>query len=85
MAPQVLVLYLLVAPLPAVAAGGWAVVPPLVAVGWALLGIEAAALECERPFTHRPNHLPLGRFCVVVAENVSQTLADSHAPQGPGG
>ena len=79
---SVLVLYLLVAPLPAVAEGGWAVVPPLIAISWALLGIEAAALECERPFKHRPNHLPLGRFCVVTAENVAQTLADASAHLG---
>ena len=64
------------------AEGGWAVVPPLIAISWALLGIEAAALECERPFKHRPNHLPLGRFCVVTAENVAQTLADASAHLG---
>ena len=75
---SVLVLYLFIAPLPAVAKGGWTVVPLLIAISWALLGIEAAALECERPFRRRPNHLPLGRFCLVTAENVAQTLAEAN-------
>eukprot|EP01052_Picozoa_sp_SAG31_P071713 SAG31_NODE_30644_length_378_cov_0.741935_2_plen_60_part_01 len=56
---------------------GLAVVPALAAMSWALLGIEAAAVECERPFSAKANHLPLGRFCVTTARNVAQTLRES--------
>lgn len=47
----------------------------------ALLGIEAAAVECERPFSYRPNHLTLGRACALIAENVAQTLSDLPLPE----
>lgn len=75
-----LVVYLAVSYLEALAAHGWAALPGLVLSSWALLGIEAAAIECERPFRRRPNHLLLGRFCHVIAENVAQTLADAAKP-----
>ena len=43
-------------------------------VSWALLGIQAASVECERPFRWDANHLALGRMGVVVSQNVGQTL-----------
>jgi len=46
-------------------------------VAWCLLGIEAAAVECERPVRGCANHMPLEAFCAVVADNVSQTLRHS--------
>ena len=46
-------------------------------VAWALLGIEAAAVECERPVRGCANHMPLEAFCAVVADNVRQTLQHS--------
>ena len=54
----------------------WKAIPPLFAASWALLGIEAAAVECERPFEWHSNHLPLGKMCIVVATNVAQTLVN---------
>lgn len=69
-----LVLYLLAWILEALAIHGWAAFPALVLVSWALLGIEAAAVECERPFRWDANHLALGRMGVIVAQNVGQTL-----------
>mmetsp|Transcript_5063 Transcript_5063/g.9880 ORF Transcript_5063/g.9880 Transcript_5063/m.9880 type:complete len:394 (+) Transcript_5063:55-1236(+) len=69
-----LVLYLLAWNLEALALHGWSAFPTLVLVSWALLGIEAAAVECERPFRWDANHLALGRMGVVVSQNVGQTL-----------
>ena len=78
-----LLLYLFVFCTETVAQFGWVALPPLLAGSWALLGIEAAALECERPFQRRPNHLLLGRFACVVARHVGQTLRDCEArPHG---
>ena len=74
-----LLLYLFVFCTETVAQFGWVALPPLLAGSWALLGIEAAALECERPFQRRPNHLLLGRFACVVARHVGQTLRDCEA------
>merc|ERR1711865_782167 len=55
-----LVLYLLAWNLEALALHGWSAFPALVVVSWALLGIEAASVECERPFRWDANHLALG-------------------------
>jgi putative membrane protein len=74
-----LVFYLLAASSAAVAEWGLAALPALVAMSWALLGIEAAAVECERPFGRQPHHLSLGRFCVTAAENVAQTLQETQS------
>ncbi|KAL7548761.1 hypothetical protein ACHAWF_012023 [Thalassiosira exigua] len=69
-----LLLYLFLWNLQGIGSGGLEAVPALLAASWALLGIEAAAVECERPFRLRANHLPLGKMCVVVARNVAQTM-----------
>jgi len=69
-----LLLYLFLWNLHGVGSNGWKTIPALLAASWALLGIEAAAVECERPFQLNANHLPLGKMCVVVAKNVAQTL-----------
>lgn len=69
-----LVIYLLAWHLDALATHGWSALPPLVVVSWALLGIEAASVECERPFMWEANHLALGRMGVTVARNVATTL-----------
>ena len=54
---------------------GWLTVPAVALVSFALLGTETAATECERPFKRRPDHLPLERYCLVIADNVAQLLA----------
>ena len=45
-------------------------------LSFSLLGIEAAAVERERPFRRERNHLALGRFATVAAECIAQTLRD---------
>lgn len=69
-----LILYLVLWNLLGVATSGWTALLPLLVSSWALLGIEATAIECERPFKWRSNHLPLGKMCVIVSRNVAQTL-----------
>ena len=53
----------------------------VVGTAWALLGIEGAAIEVERAFQDKPNHLAFGRFAVVIASNVAQTLRDCEGLQ----
>lgn len=71
-----LMMYLCLWHLSSVALNGWICIIPLLLASWGLLGIEAAAVECERPFHWNKNHLPLGKMGVVVAKNVHQTLQD---------
>mmetsp|Transcript_12663 Transcript_12663/g.22738 ORF Transcript_12663/g.22738 Transcript_12663/m.22738 type:complete len:403 (-) Transcript_12663:212-1420(-) len=69
-----LLLYLFLWNLQGIGSNGWKSIPALLAASWALLGIEAAAVECERPYKLHSNHLPLGKMCVVVAKNAAQTI-----------
>jgi len=69
-----LLLYLFLWNLQGIGSNGWRSIPALLVASWALLGIEAAAVECEKPYQLHANHLPLGKMCVVVAKNVAQTL-----------
>jgi len=69
-----LILYLAFRHVESVARNGWASLPLLFFESWSLLGIEAAAVECERPFQWQNNHLPLGKMCVTVSQNVAHTL-----------
>lgn len=71
-----LMLYLSLWHISSIALNGWVCIPPLMIASWGLLGIEAAAVECERPFHWNKNHLALGKMGVVVAKNVHQTLID---------
>ncbi|CAE7638205.1 unnamed protein product [Symbiodinium pilosum] len=52
----------------------WWSVPMVILISYALLGVEAAAVACERPFHEQTNHLPFNAFAKVVAENVQQIL-----------
>jgi len=69
-----LLLYLILWQMEAAAINGWVALPTVFAASWGLLGIEAAAVECERPFRWHGNHLPLGNMCVVSSQNVAQTM-----------
>lgn len=73
-----LFLYLLLWYTQAVAQHSWMALPYLICASWGLLGIEAAAVECERPFQWHSNHLALGNMCVVISRNVAQTLKETH-------
>jgi predicted membrane chloride channel (bestrophin family) len=68
-----LLLYLFLWHMEAIASNGWIAILPLQLASWGLLGIEAAAVECERPFQHNSNHLALGKAGIVVARNLAQT------------
>ena len=61
----------------------WQTVPLSLLVALALLGIEAASVECERPFSDRPskNHHDVERFAVLLSTEVSHMLlrADARA------
>ncbi|EJK65438.1 hypothetical protein THAOC_13699, partial [Thalassiosira oceanica] len=43
---------------------------------WALLGVEACAVECEKPFGISRNHLLLGKMGKIVATNIGQALKE---------
>lgn len=68
-----LVLYLLGLPWMLRTPSWWSV-PLVILISYALLGVEAAAVACERPFQDQANHLPFDQFAKVVAENVRQIL-----------
>jgi ion channel-forming bestrophin family protein len=68
-----LLLYLFLWHIVAIASNGWIAILPLQLASWGLLGIEAAAVECERPFQRNSNHLALGKAGIVVARNLAQT------------
>mmetsp|Transcript_66554 Transcript_66554/g.156094 ORF Transcript_66554/g.156094 Transcript_66554/m.156094 type:complete len:388 (-) Transcript_66554:185-1348(-) len=55
----------------------WWSVPMVLLISYALLGVEAAAVACERPFHDQSNHLPFNAFAAVVADNVQQVLQDA--------
>ena len=59
----------------------WWSVPMVLLISYALLGVEAAAVACERPFHEQTNHLPFNAFARVVADNVQQIL--QHAADSP--
>lgn len=72
-----LMVYLLLFNMISVVHYGWAALIILFAINWAMLGLEAASVECERPFGWSPNHLPLGKFCIAINENIVQTLDET--------
>jgi len=71
-----LMVYLTLWNMTSVAYYGWIALPCLFASNWALLGIEAAAVECEKPFDRNRNHLTLGKFAVVSARSIAQALKE---------
>jgi len=77
-----LLLYLFLFNMHGMASFGWTALFALFAANWALLGIEAASVECERPFGWSPNHLPLGKYCWVIAENIAQTIDEATQQSG---
>ena len=69
-----LLVYLFLMNVQAIAVQGWIAMPPILLINWGLLGIEAAAVECESPFKLKSNHLALGKACIVVSKNVAHTM-----------
>ena len=72
-----ILLYLCLWHLEAIASKGWIALLPLMLASWGLLGIEAAAVECERPFQWQSNHLALGKACLIVSRNLAQTMQNT--------
>ena len=55
---------------------GWGTIPAVSLVAAAFLGIDAAAVECEAPFSAGSiNHLNQDGACMLILSNVEQTLA----------
>ena len=71
-----LMVYLSLWNMSSVARYDWLSLPFLFLLNWALLGIEAASVVCERPFSYNPNHLTLGKTCVIIARNIAQALRE---------
>jgi len=69
-----LMIYLAFLPLVHVETWGWGTIPVVLILSWGMIGIEAAAVECECPVHNRPNHMPMDTFCARIADDVVQTL-----------
>lgn len=67
---------------------GWATVPLVAFTAFALLGIEGVSSEVEIPFDrHRPNHLALEAYCLVMLNSVQSLVvhdANLHMQGGEG-
>ena len=73
---SILLIYLFLWNMIEVAKYEWMSLPFLFLINWSLLGIEAAAVECESPFAYKPNHLTLGKSSSTVARNIAQALRE---------
>ena len=67
-----LLVYLISLPIAGALVWGWYTLPISLICAFCFLGIEAAASDCERPFSPSPNHLMLERFCIAAFANVIQ-------------
>ena len=57
---------------------GWATMPFTILLSYALLGIDAAASDCEVPFTaNHVNHLDMDGYCIAALKNVTQLVCHS--------
>eukprot|EP00428_Durinskia_dybowskii_P002831 CAMPEP_0170297920 /NCGR_PEP_ID=MMETSP0116_2-20130129/49128_1 /TAXON_ID=400756 /ORGANISM="Durinskia baltica, Strain CSIRO CS-38" /LENGTH=451 /DNA_ID=CAMNT_0010549559 /DNA_START=71 /DNA_END=1424 /DNA_ORIENTATION=- len=79
---QFLLFYLLGIPFSLQSSFGWATPLVTLVISVAMLGLESAAVSCERPFGHNTNHLPMTLFCKVIAENVQQILSETECMDG---
>lgn len=54
---------------------GYATIPVVILIAFALLGLEGAAMEVEAPFEkNRPNHLNMDAYCLVLLKNILQLI-----------
>lgn len=66
-----LFVYLMVLPYSWVTEWAWSTIPLVAFTSFALLGIEGGSSEVEIPFSqHRPNHLALDAYCLVILDSV---------------
>jgi len=75
-----MVLWLATLPLTLAQALGWTSVAIALIVAFAILGIDAMAVEIENPFGHDFNDLPLGMICETIAKNVREILDRAQHP-----
>lgn len=68
-----LVVFLMSIPVVYASSWKWGTPFAVALISFALLGIEGAAVECERPFAKDPNHFALEKFAVTVHRNLLQT------------
>ena len=59
---------------------GWTTIVACCVVDFAILGIDAMAVEIENPFGHDYNDLPLGMICETIAKNVREIMDRSQHP-----
>jgi putative membrane protein len=67
-------LYLLSMPYLYANTWGWGTISSVFLTSFALLGIDGAASECERPFKIRPNALNMEGFCLTGLNNIAQAV-----------
>ena len=60
---------------------GWTTIFICFIVAFAILGIDAMAVEIENPFGHDFNDLPLGMICETIGKNVREILDRSQHPE----
>ncbi len=53
---------------------GWAQVPAIAVIAYALLGIEEIGVQIEDPFGHDHNDLPLDDICATIEKNCLELL-----------
>ena len=75
-----MIMWLCTLPLTLAATMGWTTIPVCFIVAFAILGIDAMAVEIENPFGHDMNDLPLGMLCETIARNVREILDRSQHP-----
>ena len=57
---------------------GWFTIPIVSVLAFSLLGIDAAAHECEIPFSpNRVNHLDMEGYCLLALKNITQLVCHS--------
>jgi len=76
-----MILWLTTLPLTLAESMGWVTVVICFIVAFAVLGIDAMAVEIENPFGHDFNDLPLGMICETIAKNVREVLDRSQHPE----
>lgn len=56
----------------------WLTIPVVGLTSFAMLGLEGASQEVEVPFSkNRGDHMNMDAFCLVVMDNIQQTITDT--------
>lgn len=60
---------------------GWGTIPIVTITAYALLGVDAAASECEAPFKKRANHLAMESYCLTGFNDIEELVNHHFAMQ----